>query len=46
MEENNLPKAVQLAIAQLDKQFGNGTVMQIGTSNIKPWPAIPTGSMP
>lgn len=46
MEENNLPKAVQLAIAQLDKQFGNGTVMQIGTSNIKPWPSIPTGSMP
>jgi recombination protein RecA len=46
MEDNALPKAVQLAIAQLDKQFGDNTVMRIGSENIKPWPAISTGAMP
>lgn len=46
MEDNNLPKAVQLAIAQLDKQFGDNTVMRIGSKNIKPWPAISTGALP
>lgn len=46
MEDNALPKAVQLAIAQLDKQFGDNTVMRIGSKNIKPWPAISTGAMP
>jgi len=46
MEDNDLPKAVQLAIAQLDKQFGDNTVMRIGSNNIKPWPAISTGALP
>ena len=46
MEDNDLPKAVQLAIAQLDKQFGDNTVMRIGSKNIKPWPAISTGALP
>jgi recombination protein RecA len=46
MEDNDLPRAVQLAIAQLDKQFGDNTVMRIGSKNIKPWPAISTGALP
>lgn len=38
-------RALELAIAQLDKQFGKGSVMRLGTEEIDPWPAISTGAM-
>lgn len=40
----DLEKALQLAIAHLDKQYGKGSVIQLGSDNINPWPSIPTGS--
>lgn len=40
-EENN---ALELAIAQLDREFGKGTVMRLGNADITPWPAISTGA--
>lgn len=38
-------KQLELAIAQLEKQFGSGSVMRLGTSEFDSWPAIPTGAM-
>ena len=40
MEES---KIIDLAIAQLDRQFGVGTVMKLGNSVSHKWPSIPTG---
>jgi recombination protein RecA len=37
-------KSLVLALAHLEKQFGKGTVIRLGTDNIEPWPAISTGS--
>ncbi len=37
-------KALDLAIALLDKQFGVGTVMKLGNSPPQKWPSIPTGA--
>ncbi len=39
-------KAIEVAISQLDKQFGKGAVMKLGESNIQSdLPVIPTGSI-
>lgn len=40
----DLEKALQLTIAHLDKQFGKGSVIQLGNNNISPWPSISTGA--
>jgi recombination protein RecA len=42
MEES---KALEVAMAQLERQFGAGSVMKLGSSEVKPWPAVPTGAM-
>jgi len=41
MEES---KALDMAIALLDKQFGVGTVMKLGNAKTQTWPAISTGA--
>ena len=41
MEES---KTLELAIAQLERQFGTGAVMKLGSSNIESWPSISTGA--
>lgn len=38
-------KALELAVAQLQRQYGTGAVMRLGSTSIKPWDAIPTGAM-
>ncbi len=38
-------KALELALAQIDKQFGKGSVMRLGEDNRPPIAAIPTGSI-
>jgi recombination protein RecA len=38
------PKSLDLAIAQLEKQFGVGSVMSLGSFDVEPWPSIPTGA--
>lgn len=38
-------KALELAIAQLQKQYGSGAVIKLGSTNVKPWSSIPTGAL-
>jgi len=38
-------KSLELAIAQLERQFGAGAVMRLGSSDIKSWPAVSTGAL-
>jgi recombination protein RecA len=38
-------KSLELAIAQLERQFGIGAVMRLGSSEVKQWPSVPTGAM-
>lgn len=38
-------KQLELAIAQIEKQFGTGSVMRLGSSDFQPWPAVPTGAL-
>lgn len=38
-------KALELALVHLDKQFGKGTVMRLGSDNVEPWPALSSGSL-
>jgi recombination protein RecA len=42
---NDQQKALELALAHLEKQFGKGTVMRLGADNVEPWPSISTGSL-
>lgn len=41
MEES---KSLELAIAQLERQFGTGAVIKLGSSNVEPWASISTGA--
>ncbi|HEX3648330.1 MAG TPA: DNA recombination/repair protein RecA, partial [Pseudonocardiaceae bacterium] len=38
-------KALELALAQIDKQFGKGSVMRLGEEGRAPIEVIPTGSI-
>jgi recombination protein RecA len=38
-------KSLELAIAQLERQFGTGAVMRLGNSEVKPWPSVSTGAL-
>lgn len=38
-------KQLEIAIAQLEKQFGSGSVMRLGATEFESWPAVPTGAM-
>jgi len=44
-EKNERAKAIDAALAQIDKQFGRGSVMRLGSSERIDVPAIPTGSL-
>jgi len=37
-------KALDVVIAQLERQFGHGSIMTLGSTNIEKWPSIPTGA--
>lgn len=41
MEES---KSLELAIAQLERQFGIGAVMKLGAHTSSPWPSVSTGA--
>jgi recombination protein RecA len=45
MENEQDPKALELALAQLQKQYGVGAVMRLGSTEVEKWPAISTGAM-
>lgn len=38
-------KSLELAIAQLERQFGAGAVMRLGSSKVQQWPSVPTGAL-
>lgn len=43
-EPQSVEQAIELAIAQIDREFGKGSVMRMDGDPL-PWPAIPTGSL-
>ena len=44
-EKNERAKAIEVALAQIDKQFGRGSIMRLGSQDKVDVPAIPTGSL-
>lgn len=44
-EKNEKKKALDIAISQIEKQFGKGSVMRLGDTNITSIDVIPTGSL-
>jgi len=43
--EKEESKVLELAIAQLQRQYGAGAVVRLGSTNIKPWDTISTGAL-
>jgi len=41
---SNESKGLELAIAQLERQFGSGSIMRLGNFNVESWPSVPTGA--
>src|SRR6187455_2007282 len=44
-DRNERAKAIEAALAQIDKQFGKGSIMRLGSREKVEVPAIPTGSL-
>jgi recombination protein RecA len=44
-EKDNRLKALELALAQIEKQFGKGSIMRLDSKVIADIPVIPTGSL-
>ena len=44
-DRNERAKAIEAALAQIDKQFGKGSIMRLGSREKIDVPAIPTGSL-
>src|SRR3990172_486635 len=38
-------RAVELALTQIEKQFGKGSIIRLGTKEVVPVSVIPTGSL-
>src|SRR6218665_416849 len=45
MATTNREKALETALAQIDRQFGKGSVMRLGSEERAPVEVIPTGSV-
>ncbi len=43
-KENKL-HAIAMAVALTDKEFGKGSIMQLGDKEIEPWPSVSTGAL-
>ena len=43
--DKNRTKALEVAITQIEKQFGKGSIMRLGSEGVVEIPAIPTGSI-
>src|SRR5712691_889403 len=44
-DKNERAKAIEAALAQIDRQFGKGSIMRLGSREKVDVPAIPTGSL-
>ncbi|HTT61379.1 MAG TPA: recombinase RecA [Bryobacteraceae bacterium] len=45
MDERERRHAIDVTLSQLDKQFGKGTVLRLGSGTVMPVAAIPSGSI-
>jgi recombination protein RecA len=45
MSDKDRSKALEAAIAQIEKQFGKGAIMRLGSEGVIEIPSIPTGSI-
>lgn len=45
MSDKDRTKALEAAISQIEKQFGKGSIMRLGSAGITEIPSIPTGSI-
>lgn len=45
MTDKDKTKALEVAIAQIEKQFGKGAIMRLGSEGVVEIPVIPTGSL-
>lgn len=45
MSDKDRAKALDVAISQIEKQFGKGAIMRLGSEGVVEIPAIPTGSI-
>ena len=45
MNEAERQRAIDVALAQMEKQFGRGSVLRLGSTNVIPVTVIPTGSI-
>ena len=44
-DKNERSKAIDMALSQIEKQFGKGSIMKLGDREISDIPSIPTGSI-
>ena len=44
-DKNGRSKAIDMALSQIEKQFGKGSIMKLGDREISNIPSIPTGSI-
>ena len=44
-DKNERTKAIDMALGQIEKQFGKGSIMKLGARETEDVPAIPTGSI-
>ena len=44
-DDKNRMKAVELAISQIERQFGKGSIMRLGSDEAEAIPVIPTGTL-
>ncbi len=44
-DKNGRTKAIDMALSQIEKQFGKGSIMKLGDREISNIPSIPTGSI-
>jgi recombination protein RecA len=45
MNESDKKKALDMALGAIEKQFGKGAIMKLGTERVQKMPAIPTGAL-
>jgi recombination protein RecA len=45
MESKERTKAVELAVSQIERQFGKGSIMKLGDRQVVDIPVIPTTSL-
>lgn len=45
MNESDKKKALDMALGAIEKQFGKGAIMKMGTERVQKLPAIPTGAL-